>query len=102
MPSGTDQRLQLPPPRGGRHAGQEMRTHWRPHRVLDGVRESGKVRDDELATVVGRISFFVNSGVRFVEETCKMRAFTQMWDRICAERYGVTDRSSAASATASR
>jgi len=59
--------------------------------VLDGVRESGKVRDDELATVVGRISFFVNSGVRFVEETCKMRAFTQMWDRICAERYGVTD-----------
>jgi len=41
--------------------------------------------------VVGRISFFVNSGVRFVEETCKMRAFTSMWDRICAERYGVAD-----------
>ena len=41
--------------------------------------------------MVGRISFFVNSGVRFVEETCKMRAFTAMWDRICAERYGVTD-----------
>ena len=41
--------------------------------------------------MVGRISFFVNSGVRFVEETCKMRAFTAMWDRICAERYGVDD-----------
>jgi len=41
--------------------------------------------------VVGRISFFVNSGVRFVEETCKMRAFTAMWDRICRERYGVED-----------
>ena len=45
----------------------------------------------ELPAVVGRISFFVNSGVRFVEETCKMRAFTAMWDRICAERYGVED-----------
>jgi len=41
--------------------------------------------------VVGRISFFVNASVRFVEETCKMRAFTAMWDRICAERYGVED-----------
>jgi (2R)-ethylmalonyl-CoA mutase len=59
--------------------------------VLDGVRASGKVEPDELDEVVGRISFFVNSGVRFVEETCKMRAFTAMWDRLCAERYGVTD-----------
>ena len=41
--------------------------------------------------MVGRISFFVNAGVRFVEETCKMRAFTELWDRVCAERYGVTD-----------
>ena len=41
--------------------------------------------------MVGRISFFVNSGIRFVEETCKMRAFTQLWDRICRERYGVED-----------
>jgi (2R)-ethylmalonyl-CoA mutase len=41
--------------------------------------------------VVGRISFFVNAGIRFVEETCKMRAFTRLWDRICAERYGVED-----------
>ncbi|MFZ0249820.1 MAG: protein meaA [Acidimicrobiales bacterium] len=59
--------------------------------VLDGVRASGKISDAELPAVVGRISFFVNSSVRFVEETCKMRAFNQLWDRICAERYGVED-----------
>jgi (2R)-ethylmalonyl-CoA mutase len=59
--------------------------------VLDGVRDSGKVDADELPAVVGRVSFFVNSGLRFVEETCKMRAFTTMWDRICRERYGVED-----------
>ncbi len=59
--------------------------------VLDGVRASGKVAAAELPEVVGRISFFVNAGVRFVEETCKMRAFTTMWDRICAERYEVDD-----------
>jgi ethylmalonyl-CoA mutase len=59
--------------------------------VLDGVRESGKIDPSELPAVVGRISFFVNSSVRFVEETCKMRAFTAMWDRICSERYGVED-----------
>jgi ethylmalonyl-CoA mutase len=57
--------------------------------VLDGVRRSGKIEPEELSTVVGRISFFVNAGTRFIEETCKMRAFTAMWDRICAERYGV-------------
>ena len=59
--------------------------------MLDGVRASGKIDPTELPAVVGRISFFVNSGVRFVEETCKMRAFTAMWDRICRERYGVED-----------
>ena len=59
--------------------------------VLDGVRASGKIDEAELPAVVGRISFFVNSSVRFVEETCKMRAFTHMWDRICRERYGVED-----------
>lgn len=59
--------------------------------VLDGVRASGKVAPEQLPQVVGRISFFVNSGVRFVEETCKMRAFTSLWDRICRERYGVED-----------
>jgi (2R)-ethylmalonyl-CoA mutase len=59
--------------------------------VLDAVRESGQVEPEDFAQVVGRISFFCNAGIRFVEETCKMRAFTQMWDRICEDRYGVTD-----------
>ena len=59
--------------------------------VLDAVRDSGKLDPSELPAVVGRISFFVNSSVRFVEETCKMRAFTSMWDRICRERYDVDE-----------
>jgi (2R)-ethylmalonyl-CoA mutase len=59
--------------------------------VLDAVRESGQIPADEFPAVVGRISFFVNAGVRFVEETCKMRAFTELWDRVCSERYGVQD-----------
>ncbi|MEX1006830.1 MAG: protein meaA [Acidimicrobiia bacterium] len=59
--------------------------------VLDAVRESGQVTDDDLPEVVGRISFFVNSGIRFVEEMCKLRAFGRLWDRITAERYGVTN-----------
>ncbi len=59
--------------------------------VLDAVRDSGKVDVSEIPEVVGRISFFVNAGIRFVEETCKMRAFNALWTRICAERYGVTD-----------
>jgi (2R)-ethylmalonyl-CoA mutase len=59
--------------------------------VLDALRDSGQVSTDELPAVVGRISFFVNAGIRFVEEVCKMRAFTQWWDRICLERYGVQD-----------
>jgi ethylmalonyl-CoA mutase len=59
--------------------------------VLDAVRESGQVDEDRFPAVFASISFFVNSGIRFVEETCKMRAFTQMWDRIGLERYGVTD-----------
>ncbi len=59
--------------------------------ILDAVRSSGKIDDAKLPEVVGRISFFVNSGVRFVEETCKIRAFGRLWERICLERYGVTD-----------
>ena len=51
--------------------------------IIDAVRTSGKIDSADLPKVVGRISFFVNSGVRFVEETCKVRAFTAMWDRIC-------------------
>jgi len=59
--------------------------------VLDAVRESGQVADDRFTAVFASISFFVNAGIRFIEETCKMRAFTQMWERIGLERYGVTD-----------
>ncbi|HWE69942.1 MAG TPA: protein meaA, partial [Acidimicrobiales bacterium] len=59
--------------------------------ILDAVRESGQLPESEFPSVVGRISFFVNSGVRFIEETCKMRAFTQLWERICTERYQVTE-----------
>jgi (2R)-ethylmalonyl-CoA mutase len=59
--------------------------------VLDEVRRSGQVPDEDFPTVVGRISFFVNSGIRFIEETCKMRAFARLWDDICLRRYGVDD-----------
>jgi (2R)-ethylmalonyl-CoA mutase len=59
--------------------------------VLDAVRESGQVEPDRFPEVVGRFSFFVNAGIRFVEEVCKLRAMGRMWDRICRERYGVTD-----------
>ena len=59
--------------------------------ILDAVKDSGQVSADEFANVVGRISFFVNAGIRFIEETCKMRAFTEMWDKLCVERYGVED-----------
>ncbi|GAB3591348.1 protein meaA [Angustibacter peucedani] len=59
--------------------------------VLDAVRDSGQVPPDRFADVVARISFFVNAGVRFVEEMCKMRAFVQLWDELTRERYGVDD-----------
>jgi len=59
--------------------------------VLDAVRSSGQVSEEDFGRVVGRISFFVNAGVRFVEEMCKMRAFVQLWDELTRERYGVED-----------
>src|SRR4051795_124858 len=59
--------------------------------VLDSVRDSGQVPAERFGEVVARISFFVNAGVRFVEEMCKMRAFTQLWDELTRERYGVED-----------
>jgi (2R)-ethylmalonyl-CoA mutase len=59
--------------------------------VLDAVRDSGKVTPEQMPQVVGRISFFVNAGVRFIEEIAKMRTFTAMWDEICRTRYGVED-----------
>ncbi len=59
--------------------------------VLDAVRERGEVPPERFGEVVARISFFVNAGVRFVEEMCKMRAFVQLWDELTLERYGVTN-----------
>lgn len=59
--------------------------------VLDQVKASGQVSEEDFDKVVGRISFFVNAGVRFVEEMCKMRAFVELWDEITRERYGVED-----------
>ena len=59
--------------------------------VLDTVRTRGHVPAADFGRLVGRISFFVNAGIRFVEEICKMRAFTELWDEICRDRYGVTD-----------
>ena len=61
--------------------------------VLDAVRDSGQVAPEQMPEVVGRISFFVNAGIRFVEEACKMRAFVRLWDELTAERYGVQDAS---------
>jgi len=59
--------------------------------VLDTVKASGEVAPTDFGTLVGRISFFVNAGVRFITEMCKMRAFTELWDEIARDRYGVTD-----------
>ena len=59
--------------------------------VLDAVRDSGQIAREQMGDVVGRISFFVNAGVRFVEEMCKMRAFSRLWDTITRERYGIGD-----------
>ena len=59
--------------------------------VLDAVRDSGQVEPEQFAQVYGSISFFVNAGIRFVEEVCKLRALAELWDRIGLERYGVAD-----------
>src|ERR1700760_799876 len=59
--------------------------------VLDQVKASGEVPAEEFGAVVGRISFFVNAGLRFITELCKMRAFAELWDEITAQRYGVND-----------
>ena len=57
--------------------------------VLDDLK--GKVPEEHFPAMVGRISFFVNAGIRFVTEMCKMRAFTELWNEICEDRYGVED-----------
>jgi len=59
--------------------------------ILDRVRAGGQVAEDELPAVVGRISFFVNAGVRLVTEMCKLRAFGELWDALTATRYGIAD-----------
>jgi len=56
--------------------------------ILDAVRDSGQVPPEQFSQVFGSMSFFVNAGIRFIEEICKMRAFTELWDRIGLERYG--------------
>ncbi|MEZ0089378.1 protein meaA [Streptacidiphilus sp. EB129] len=59
--------------------------------ILDAVRDSGQLPPERMGDVVARISFFVNAGVRFVEEMCKLRAFGRIWDTVTRERYGITD-----------
>jgi len=59
--------------------------------ILDNVKKSGELSDEDFAQVVGRISFFVNAGMRFVTELCKMRAFAELWEEITRERYGVKE-----------
>ncbi|MDX2202886.1 MAG: protein meaA [Hyphomicrobiaceae bacterium] len=59
--------------------------------VLDVVKASGEVDPERFGVVVGRVSFFVNAGLRFITEICKMRAFNELWEEITAQRYGVTD-----------
>src|SRR5262249_16206569 len=59
--------------------------------VLDAIKARGSISHAEFEQCVGRVSFFVNAGIRFVEEMCKMRAFGEMWDEITRDRYGVTN-----------
>jgi (2R)-ethylmalonyl-CoA mutase len=59
--------------------------------ILDAVKASGQVSDEQFPQVFGSISFFVNAGIRFIEEMCKLRAFTELWDRIGRERYNITN-----------
>lgn len=57
--------------------------------ILDLLKKRDNIKGEDFERLVGRISFFVNAGIRFIEETCKMRAFTELWDQITKERYGV-------------
>jgi (2R)-ethylmalonyl-CoA mutase len=59
--------------------------------ILDEVKGSGAIPPADFPKAVGRISFFVNAGMRFITEICKMRAFAELWDEICRSRYGVED-----------
>ncbi len=59
--------------------------------ILDAVQASEQVSPSDFPKVVGRISFFCNAGIRFVEETAKMKSFTRMWDKLTEQRYGISD-----------
>ena len=88
----SDECVLLSPPRGRRDAGAGVAFALATAiGVLDAVKASGQCAPEEFGEVVGRISFFVNAGLRFVTEVCKLRAFTELWDEITRERYGVTD-----------
>ena len=59
--------------------------------ILDAVRATGAVAPESFPEIAGRISFFVNAGMKFITEICKLRAFAELWDEVCLKRYGVTD-----------
>src|ERR671919_272366 len=59
--------------------------------VLDAAKATGRISDGDFPLLVGRISFFCNAGIRYIEETCKMRAFGRLWERVVNERYGIAD-----------
>ncbi|MBC8036761.1 MAG: protein meaA [Rhizobiales bacterium] len=59
--------------------------------VLDAVKASDEVVEADFPAIVGRMSFFVNAGIKLVTEICKMRAFTELWDEMCRDRYGIGD-----------
>ena len=88
----SDQHLLLSPAGSGGDAGAGVGlTLATSIAVMDAVRASGQVPAEELPQVVGRISFFVNAGLRFITELCKMHAFGELWDEICRERWNVQD-----------
>ena len=87
-----DERVLLSSARGGGDAVQELSYALATAiAVLERVRKSGEVDEAGFAEVVGRISFFVNAGMRFVTELAKMRAFVELWDEITRDRFGVQD-----------
>jgi (2R)-ethylmalonyl-CoA mutase len=97
------ERVQLSPAGGRRDAGAGGRLRAGDRgRLLDRIKARGRIDVAAFGRCVGRLSFFVNSGIRFVEEMCKMRAFSELWEELTRERYGITDPSCGSSATACR
>ena len=85
-----DEPVQLPPAGSGRDAGAGDRLHAR-QRLHRARSVSRTVPDVSIPDVVGQLSFFVNAGIRFIEEMCKLKAFARLWDRLTRDRYGVAD-----------